>query len=47
MVGCGGHKEMFCRIQATNSSPLISEVYIEIYLNETSGISHPISQQEE
>jgi hypothetical protein len=31
----------------TDSSPLIPEVYVEIYLNLTSGISHPISQQEE
>jgi hypothetical protein len=30
-----------------NSSPLVLEVYVEIYLNRTSRISHPTSQQEE
>jgi hypothetical protein len=46
-VVCGGHKEVFCQTQVTNSSPVIPEVYVEIYLNRTSGISHPTSQQEE
>jgi hypothetical protein len=34
---------MFCRTRVTDSSPLIPEVYVEIYLNRTSGISHPTS----
>jgi hypothetical protein len=38
---------VFCWTQVTDSSPLIPEVYAEIYLDGTSGISHPISQQEE
>jgi hypothetical protein len=47
MVVCGGHREVFFCTQVTDSSPLILEVYIEIYLDRTSGISHPTSQQEE
>jgi hypothetical protein len=47
MVVCGGHREVFCRTQVTNSSPLIPKVYVEIYLDNTSGSSHPTSQQEE
>jgi hypothetical protein len=47
MVVCSGHREVFCQTQVTDSSPLILEVYIEIYLDGTSRISHPISQQEE
>jgi hypothetical protein len=47
MVVCVGHKEVFCRTQVTDSSPLIPKVYVEIYLDRTSGISHPTSQQEE
>jgi hypothetical protein len=44
---CGGHREVFCRTRVTDSSPLIPEVYIEVYLDRTSGISHPTSRQEE
>jgi hypothetical protein len=40
VVICGGHKEVFCRTRVTNSSPLVPKVYVEIYLNKTSGISH-------
>jgi hypothetical protein len=40
MVLCGGHREVFCRTRVINSSPLILEVYIEIYLDRTSGTSH-------
>jgi hypothetical protein len=47
MVVCGGHREVFCQTRVTDSSPLIPEVYVEIYLDKTSGISHPTSQQEE
>jgi hypothetical protein len=47
VVVCAGHKDVFCRTQVTDSSPLVPEVYVEIYLDRTSGISHPISQQEE
>jgi hypothetical protein len=47
MVVCGDHREVFHRTQVTDSSPLIPEVYIEIYLDRTFGISHPTSQQEE
>jgi hypothetical protein len=47
MVVCGGHREVFCRTQVTDSSPLIPKVYVEIYLDNTSGSSHPTSQQEE
>jgi hypothetical protein len=47
VVVCGSPNEVFCQTQVTDSSPLIPEVYIEIYLDETSGISHPTSQQEE
>jgi hypothetical protein len=47
MVVCGGHREVFCRTQVTDISPLIPEVYIEIYLNRTFGIYHMTSQQEE
>jgi hypothetical protein len=47
MVVCGGHREVFCQTQVTDSSPLIPEVYIKIYLNRTSRISHLTSQQEE
>jgi hypothetical protein len=39
--------EVFCRPRLTDSSPLIPEVYVKIYLDRTSGISHPTSQQEE
>jgi hypothetical protein len=35
---CGGQRD---------SSPLVLEVYVEIYLDGTFGISHPTSQQEE
>jgi hypothetical protein len=38
---------VFYRTRVTDSSPLILEVYVEIYLDMTFGISHPISQQEE
>jgi hypothetical protein len=41
MVVCGGHREVFCLTQVTDSLPLIPEVYVEIYLDRTSGISHP------
>jgi hypothetical protein len=37
--------EVFWMTQVTDSSPLIHEVYIEIYLDGTFGISHPTSQQ--
>jgi hypothetical protein len=47
MVVCGSHREVFCRTQVIDNSPLILEVYIEIYLDGTSRISHPTSQQEE
>jgi hypothetical protein len=47
MVVCGGQREVFCRTQVTNSSPLISVAYVEIHLDRTSGISHMTSQQEE
>jgi hypothetical protein len=47
VVVCGGHWEVFCRTQVTDSSPHIPEVYVEIYLDGTSGISHPMIQQEE
>jgi hypothetical protein len=47
VIVCGGHKELFYRTRVTDSSPLIPKVYIEIYLDRTSGISHPISQQDE
>jgi hypothetical protein len=47
MVVCGGYREVICRTQVTDSSPLILEVYVEIYLDMTSRISHPTSQQEE
>jgi hypothetical protein len=47
MVVCGGHREVFCRTRVTDSSPLVPEVYVEIYPDMTSGISHPTSQQEE
>jgi hypothetical protein len=47
MVVCGGHREVFFQTHVTDSSPLIPEVYVEIYLDGTSRISHPTSQQEE
>jgi hypothetical protein len=47
MVVCGGHKKVFYQTRVTDSSPLILEVYVEIYLDMAFGISHPISQQEE
>jgi hypothetical protein len=47
MVVCGGHREVFCQTRVTDSSPLVYEVYVEIYLDRTSGISHPTSQREE
>jgi hypothetical protein len=47
MVVCGGHREVFCRTQVTDSSPLIPEVYVEIYLDRTSRTSHLTSRQEE
>jgi hypothetical protein len=47
MAVCGSHREVFCWTQVIDSSPLIPEVYVEIYLDGTSGISHPTSQQEE
>jgi hypothetical protein len=37
VVVCGGHREVFCQTQVTDSSPLIPEVYIKIYLDRTSG----------
>jgi hypothetical protein len=40
MVVCGGHREVFCQTRVTDSSPLIPEVYVEIYLDKTSRISH-------
>jgi hypothetical protein len=36
MVVCGGHSEVFCRTQVTDSSPLVHKVYVEIYLDRTS-----------
>jgi hypothetical protein len=39
--------EVFCRTQVTDSSPLVFEVYVEIYLDKTSMISHSTRQQEE
>jgi hypothetical protein len=47
VVVCGGHREVFCQTQVTDNSPLVPKVYAKIYLDETSGISHPTSQQEE
>jgi hypothetical protein len=47
MVVCGGHREVFCQFRVTDSSPLIFEVYVEIYLDGTSRISHLTNQQEE
>jgi hypothetical protein len=47
VVVCGGHREVFCQTRVTDSSPLVPEVYVEIYLDSTFGISHPTSQQEE
>jgi hypothetical protein len=47
VVVCGGHREVFCRTQVTDSSPLVPEVYVEIYLDRTFGTSHPTSQQGE
>jgi hypothetical protein len=47
MVICGGYREVFCQTQVTDSSPLVLEVCVEIYLDKTSGISHLTSQQEE
>jgi hypothetical protein len=44
VVVCGGHREVFCRTRVTDSSPLILEVYVKIYLHRTSGISHLTSQ---
>jgi hypothetical protein len=41
------NREVFCRTRVTDSSPLIPKVYVEIYVDRTSGISHPTSQQEE
>jgi hypothetical protein len=38
---------VFCLTQITDCSPLVPEVYVEISLDRTSGISHPTSQQEE
>jgi hypothetical protein len=43
MVVCGGHREVFYQTRVTDSSPLVPEVYIKIYLDRTSGISHLIS----
>jgi hypothetical protein len=40
VVVCGGHREVFCQTRVTDSSPLVPEVYVEIYLDRTSGISH-------
>jgi hypothetical protein len=47
MAVCGGRREVFCRTRVTNRSPLVEEVYVKIYLDMTSGNSHPTSQQEE
>jgi hypothetical protein len=47
MVVCDGHGKVFCWTQVTDSSPLVSEVYVEIYLDGTSGISHPTSRSKE
>jgi hypothetical protein len=47
VVVCGGHREVFCLTQVTDISPLVPKVYVDIYLNGTSGVSHPTSQQEE
>jgi hypothetical protein len=47
MVVYGGHRDVFCRTRVTDSSPLVLEVYVKIYLDSTSRISHLISQQEE
>jgi hypothetical protein len=38
--------EVFCWTRVTDRLPLIPEVYVEIYLDGTSGISDPTSQQE-
>jgi hypothetical protein len=47
VVVCGGHREVFGQTEVTDSSPLILEVYVEIYLYGTSEISHPTSRHEE
>jgi hypothetical protein len=47
VVVCGGHREVFCQTRVIDNSALIPEAYVEIYLDRTSGISHPTSQQEE
>jgi hypothetical protein len=47
VVVCGGHKVVFCQISVTDSSPLVPEVYIEIYLDRTSETSHPTNKKEE
>jgi hypothetical protein len=47
VVVYGGHREVYCQTQVTDISPLILEVYVKIYLDGTSGISHLTSQQEE
>jgi hypothetical protein len=39
--------DVFHRTQVTDNSPLFPKVYVEIYLDRTSGISHLTSQQEE
>jgi hypothetical protein len=44
MVVYGGHGEVLCRARVTDSSPLVPEIYVEIYLDRTSGISHLTSQ---
>jgi hypothetical protein len=46
MVVCGGHKEVFCQTWVIDSPPLVPEVYVEIYLDRTSGVSHLTSQQQ-
>jgi hypothetical protein len=47
MIVCAGHREVFCQTRVIDNSPLVLEVYVEIYLDRTFGISHPRSQQEE
>jgi hypothetical protein len=46
VVVYGGDREVFCQTQVTDSSPLVPEVYVEIYLDKTSGTFHSRSQQE-
>jgi hypothetical protein len=47
VIVCGGQREVFYQTKVTNSSPLVPEVYVKIYLDRSSRISHLTSQQEE